>query len=279
MSHLVKPNKEAATQLINAALEQAKNQQAWYGTWMLFRREIKRFLSIAGQSIISPVLSTLLFFLVFGFSLGQRIDTVLGIPYVDFIAPGLVTMAMINNAFFNSAFSFFLGKIHGSIVDLLASPIGPIQILLAYCSAAILRGILTGGIIWGISQLLGAHTLNNPLVTIAFMIGASFVFGLFGLTTAILATDFEHINFIPSFVMMPLTFLGGVFYSTSMLPSIWGKVSHFNPILYIVNGVRYGMTGVSDVNPLHGALFLSITGISLLIFTVYLLQSGKKVRE
>lgn len=272
-------NTEAAHKLIENALETATRQDAWYGTWMLFRREIKRFIAIIGQSIISPVLSTLLFFLVFGFSLGQRIDTVMGIPYVDFIAPGLVTMALINNAFFNSSFSFFLSKIHGSIVDLLASPIGPIQILLAYCAAAILRGLMTGGIIWIISQLLGAHTLSNPLVTIAFMIGSSFVFGLFGLTTAILATEFEHINFIPSFVMMPLTFLGGVFYSISMLPSFWGKVSHFNPILYIVNGIRYGMTGVSDVPPWQGALFLTITGIGLLIYTVFLLQSGKKVRE
>jgi len=272
-------NTEAAHKLIENALETATRQDAWYGTWMLFRREIKRFIAIIGQSIISPVLSTLLFFLVFGFSLGQRIDTVMGIPYVDFIAPGLVTMALINNAFFNSSFSFFLSKIHGSIVDLLASPIGPIQILLAYCAAAILRGLMTGGIIWIISQLLGAHTLSNPLVTIAFMIGSSFVFGLFGLTTAILATEFEHINFIPSFVMMPLTFLGGVFYSISMLPSFWGKVSHFNPILYIVNGIRYGMTGVSDVPPWQGALFLIVTGIGLLLYTVFLLQSGKKVRE
>lgn len=272
-------NTEAAHKLIENALETATRQDAWYGTWMLFRREIKRFIAIIGQSIISPVLSTLLFFLVFGFSLGQRIDTVMGIPYVDFIAPGLVTMALINNAFFNSSFSFFLSKIHGSIVDLLASPIGPIQILLAYCAAAILRGLMTGGIIWIISQLLGAHTLSNPLVTIAFMIGSSFVFGLFGLTTAILATEFEHINFIPSFVMMPLSFLGGVFYSISMLPSFWGKVSHFNPILYIVNGIRYGMTGVSDVPPWQGALFLIVTGIGLLLYTVFLLQSGKKVRE
>ncbi len=272
-------NTEAASQLIEDALVKARQQHAWYATWMLFRREIKRFLSILGQSVISPVLSTLLFFLVFGFSLGQRIDTVLGIDYIDFIAPGLVTMAMINNAFFNSSFSFFLGKIHGSIVDLLASPIGPIQILLAYCSAAVLRGLMTGGIIWIISQLLGAGTLHSPAITIAFMIGSSFVFGLFGLTTAILATDFEHINFIPSFIMMPLTFLGGVFYSTSMLPTFWGKVSHFNPILYIVNGVRYGMTGVCDVPPWQGALFLSATGLALLVFTVYLLQSGKKVRE
>jgi len=270
---------EAASQLIQSALQNAKKQRAWYGTWMLFRREIKRFLSILGQSILSPVLSTLLYFLVFGFSLGQRIDTVQGIDYIDFIAPGLVTMALINNSFFNASFSFFLGKIHGSIVDLLASPIGPVQILLAYCAAAVLRGMITGSIIWLISGLMGADTLYSPLTAFGFMIGSSFVFGLFGLTTAILATEFEHINFIPSFVMMPLSFLGGVFYSTSMLPEFWAKISHFNPILYIVNGIRYGMTGVSDVPPWQGAVFLTVTGFGLLIYTVYLLQSGKKVRE
>jgi len=270
---------EVAEKLIAEAILKARKQYAWFGTWILFRREIKRFLSIIGQSIISPVLSTLLYFLVFGFSLGQRIDTVLGIPYIDFIAPGLVTMTLINNSFFNSSFSFFLGKIHGSIVDLLASPIGPLQMLLAYSSAAILRGMMTGIIIWIISQFMGASTLHSPLIALAFMLGSSFVFGLFGLVTAILATEFEHINFIPSFVTMPLSFLGGVFYSTSMLSEFWSNISRLNPILYIVNGIRYGMTGVADVPVWQGALFLSTTGIALLFYAYYLLQSGKKVRE
>ena len=273
------PHREAAISLIESALERAKTQHAWYGTWTLFCREIKRFMSILAQTIVSPVLSTLLYFVVFGVSLGQRIDTVSGIAYIDFIAPGLVTMALITNSFFNSAFSFFLGKIHGSIVDLLASPIGPIQMLVSYCFAAIVRGCLTGGLIWIVSQLMGADTLHSPMVTIAFMVSASFVFGLFGLTTAILSTDFEHINFIPSFIVMPLSFLGGVFYSTSMLPEFWAKVSRLNPILYIVNGIRYGMTGVSDVPIWQGALFLGVTSLGLLSWTVYLLQSGKKVRE
>lgn len=273
------PSRIIAHQRILKAVENAQMHHAWYGTWMLFRREIKRFLGIIGQTVISPVLSTLLYFLVFGFSLGQRIDTVQGIPYVDFIAPGLVTMALINNAFFNSSFSFFLGKIHGSIVDLLASPIGSVQILLAYCGAAVIRGMMTGGIIWLLSGIFGAQTLHAPLTTLAFMMGSSFVFGLFGLTTAILATEFEHINFIPSFVMLPLSFLGGVFYSITMLPEFWANVSLLNPILYVVNGIRQGMTGVSDVPVWQGALFLTLTGLFLLLFTVYLLKSGKKVRE
>jgi ABC-2 type transport system permease protein len=266
-------------QRISAALRKAEAQHAWYGTWTLFRREIRRFINIAGQSIVSPVLSTLLYFLVFGYSLGSRIDTIHGVRYIDFIVPGLVMMSLITNSFFNSAFSFFLAKIHGTIVDLLASPIGATQILLAYCSAAVIRGTLTGGIIWLISALLGANTLFNPMITVLFMFGSSFVFGLLGLTTAILSREFEHINFVPSFVVLPLSFLGGVFYSTSMLPPVWATVSLFNPILYIINGIRYGMTGVTDVPIWQGFLFLGATGTGLLIYTIYLLKTGKKLRE
>ena len=270
---------ETALQRIEASLRKAETQHAWYGTWMLFSREIKRFLSIAGQSIVSPVLSTLLYFFVFGYSLGARIDTIRGVDYIDFIAPGLVMMSLVMNSFFNSGFSFFLGKIHGTIVDLLASPIGAGQIMLAYCTAAMVRGVLTGGIIWLISALMGADTIYNPAITILFMLGSSFLFGLLGLTTAILSREFEHINFVPSFVMLPLTFLGGVFYSTSMLPPLWAKVSLLNPILYIVNGIRYGMTGITDVPIWQGALFLTITSAFLLIYTIYLLKTGKKLRE
>jgi ABC-2 type transport system permease protein len=264
---------------IQDSLARAESMTSWYGTWMLFRREIRRFVSILGQSVISPVLSTMLYFVVFGFSLGKRIDTIQGVPYIDFIVPGLVMMSLVMNSFFNSAFSFFLGKIHGSIVDLLASPIGGFQLMLAYCGAAVTRGVLTGSIIWFIASLMGAHTIHDPLFTAIFMIGSSAVFGLLGLLIAILAKDFEHINFLPSFILMPMTFLGGVFYSIEMLPDFWATVSRFNPILYIINGLRYGMIGVSDVPVAHGLLFLAASITILAATTLYLLKTGKRVRE
>jgi len=271
--------KTIAKQRIRDAVLVAESSQAWYGTWMLFRRELMRFLTILGQTIISPVISTLLYFSVFGLSLGQRIDTVQGIPYMDYLVPGLVMMSLLMNAFFNSAFSFFLGKIHGTIVDLLASPIGPGQIMLAYIAAAIVRGMLTGGTIWLISAFLGAETLHAPWVTIFFMLGASYCFGLLGLTISIFAKEFEHVNFVPSFVLMPLTFLGGVFYSISMLPETWAMISRFNPVLYIINGIRYGMIGISDVPVWQGVLFLTGFGFLLSLYTLKLLKSGKKLRD
>lgn len=264
---------------IEAAVEKARAHGSWYGTWTLFKREMMRFLSIAGHSIVSPVISTLLYFLVFGYTIGQRIDEVMGIPYVDFIVPGLVMMTLILNTYFNTSFSFFLGKIHGTIVDLLASPIGPVQILLAYVIAAMIRGVITGGIVWVISGAMGANTLHKPLITILFMTGASFLFALVGLVNAILAKEFEHINFLPSFVLTPLSFLGGVFYSISMLSEPWQTVSKFNPILYINNGIRYGMTGITDVSLFHGALFIIIPGTILMAYTLYLLKTGKRLRE
>ncbi len=270
---------EKAQQRIEAAIIEAQKNRAWYGTFMLFKREMMRFISIFGQTVISPVLSTLLFFLVFGYSLGGSIDNIQGVEYIDFIVPGLVMMSVITNAYFNSAFSFFIGKVHGTIVDLLASPISSFQILLAFSASSIIRGCLTGGLIWLIAGLMGANTLHNPALSILFMVLACFVFGLLGLAMAILATEFEHVNFIPSFVMMPLTFLGGVFYSITLLPEPWQTISHINPVLYIISGIREGMIGISDVPYWQGLLILFVSSAGLLAYTYYLLHSGKKLRE
>jgi len=251
----------------------------WYGTWMLFRKEFERFLSVAGQTIFSPVVTTLLYFLVFGYSLGDRLREIQGVPYVDFLVPGLVMLALINNAFINAAFSFFITKIHGIIVDILVTPLDHVQLTVGYTSAAILRGMIVGGIIWAIAAVMGAGTIHSPLVTVAFMFTTSLAFSSLGLVIAILSEDFDHINLLPNFLITPLTFLGGVFYSIEMLPAPWDTVSRLNPILYVVNGIRYGMTGYSDVALWQG---FAVVGGMCVVFTagaLWLLASGTKIRE
>lgn len=268
-----------AVERIRKTAEAAKGSSGWFAAWILFRREIRRFTVILGQSVISPVITTMLYFLVFGFSLGSRLDQMGGVSYMDFLTPGLIMMSLINNSYINSAFSFFLTKMHGSVVDILASPLSNLQIMAAYTGASLARALLTSFIIWGIAVLFGADTLHDPAITLLFMVLVSCTFSLFGLATAVVAREFEHVNFVPNFVVIPFTFLGGVFYSVELLPGIWEQVARVNPFLYMVNGIRFGMTGVGDVAIGHCFLVSSSLFIVSLALTWRLLKSGKNLRS
>lgn len=269
----------AADTLLETTLSDARDNHGLYGTWVLFRKEMDRFLKVGMQTVVSPALTTLLWFLVFGYSLGDRLQEIKGIPYVDFLVPGLVMMAVIMNAFMNSGFSFFLSKIHGAVTDLLVTPLSPMQIIIGYVGASVVRAFAVGGVIWGVASLLGASTLFNVGFTLLFIFLTSVGFSLLGLIIGIVSRDFDHVNFIPNFLIMPLTFLGGVFYSIDLLPEPWDRVSHFNPILYMVNGLRYGMTGVSDVPVSSAVIFACIPALACTIIAYALLASGKKLRE
>lgn len=270
---------DAARRRVAEARERAVGESGWRGSLMLLRRETKRFMGMAAQSLLSPVLTTMLYFVVFGFTLGTRLDEVAGVPYMDFLVPGLIMLNLINSAYMNSAFSLFLAKVHGSVVDILVTPLTPLQIMVGYLGASVLRALLTGGIIWVVAAAMGAGTGYNIGYTLLFMVLTSVAFGLLGLLVAILAEDFDQVNFLPSFLLMPLTFLGGVFYSIQMLPGVWASVSKFNPILYMVNGLRYGMTGVSDVPVFLGIAIVGGLVIAFALAVGMLFKSGVKLRE
>ncbi|MEX0331614.1 MAG: ABC transporter permease [Puniceicoccaceae bacterium] len=269
---------ESAQQHISAVRSRGQAESGFWGTWTLFKKEMHRFLSIAGQTVVSPVLTTMLWYLVFGYSLGDRLDEINGIPYTDFLVPGLVMMAIITNAFLNSAFSFFIGKVHGTVVDLLVSPLRPWQIAMAYTSASVVRAVSVGSVIWIVAAAMGAGTTFHVGWTLLFMLLTSFAFALLGLATGILAKDFDHINFIPNFLLLPLTFLGGVFYSIRLLPSPWDSVSLFNPIIYMVNGLRYGMTGVTDVPILPGVAISAGSVLAGLVIVLWLISTGRGLK-
>jgi ABC-2 type transport system permease protein len=257
----------------------ARSNRGIYGTYGLFRREIARFLSMFWGALLSPVLTTVLWFLVFGYSLGDRLKEIEGIPYVDFLVPGLIIMSVVMNAFMNSGFSFLLNKIHGSITDLLASPLSPWQITIAYIASAAMRGLCIGLIIWLVATLMGASTLANPALTLLMILLASASFGALGLTVGLLAKDFEQVNVVPNFVILPLTFLGGVFYSIKMLPDPWNTVALFNPLLYLVSELRYSMTGYADV-PAGAGLIGGFVFLMLGATCAYtILKTGYRVRE
>lgn len=269
--------RDAANKRVEQALQAAQHPGA-YGAWTLFVREFKRFWNIAAQTIVSPVITTLLYFLVFGYSLGDRLKDVQGVPYIDFLVPGLVMLAIINNAFINAAFSLFIAKLHGSLVDILVTPLSHLQLLLAYTGASMVRALIVGGIIWAVAAIMGASTFAALGWTIAFMLLTALTFSLLGLVVAILAEEFDHVNLLPNFLITPLTFLGGVFYSIQMLPEPWSTISRFNPVLYMVNGLRYGMTGFSDVSPWQGLAILSALSLVLGVVLVRLLSTGYKLR-
>lgn len=268
----------AAREHFEKVRERAVANRGYLGTWALFRKEMHRFLSIGWQTIVSPIITTMLWYLVFGYSLGERLDELRGIPYTDFLVPGLVMMAVITNAFLNSAFAFFIGKVHGTTVDLMVSPLKPWQITAAFAGASVVRAMLVGTIIWMVAAFMGAGTFFNIGWTLVFMLLTSLGFALFGLIAGILAKDFDHINFVPSFLLLPLTFLGGVFYSVRILPAPWDQVSLFNPIVYMVNGLRYGMTGVSDVPVLPGFLIVFLSVLTGWVLTLWLLATGRGLK-
>ena len=267
-----------ARQRVAETVETAEHS-GWFGTWMLFKKELARFWNVAGQTIISPVVTTLLYFLVFGYSLKDRLQEIQGVPYVDFLVPGLVMLTLINNSFINSAFSFFITKIHGIIVDILVTPLSPVELTVGYTAASIVRGLIVGGMIWAIAAVMGAGTVHSPLVTIGFMVATALAFSSLGLMIAIVSEDFDHINLLPNFLITPLTFLGGVFYSIEMLPAPWDTVSRFNPILYVVNGIRWGMVGYSDVPLWQGFAVVGTMCVAFTAGAIALLASGKKIRE
>jgi ABC-2 type transport system permease protein len=203
--------------------------------------------------------------------------------------PGLVMLSLINNAFINSAFSFFINKIHGTLVDILVTPLTHAQLMFGYTAASIVRAVLIGSIIWAVAMAMGADqiitTITGPdgllhlAITLSFMVLTSLSFAFIGLDIAIVAEDFDHINLLPNFLITPLTFLGGVFYSIEMLPEPWDLVSRFNPILYMVNGIRYGMTGVSDVPLWQGYAVVITLNVVFGAIAWWLLSTGKKIRE
>jgi ABC-2 type transport system permease protein len=249
-----------------------------YGLWTLFTKEIRRFARVPGQTLLSPIITTVLYFVVFGWSLGGRLREVGGVPYGTFIVPGLVALGVVSNAYSNTASSLFVMKLQGTIIDLLVSPLGYGQILSAFVGAAVVRGLLVGGVTWLVAGVFTGFHLAHPLVALALLVLAAVLFSALGLLTAIWATSFEQVNFIPTFFITPLTFLGGVFYSVEMLPPAFRRITLANPIFYMVDGVRFGMLGLSDTSPWTGAALLAILAAGAVGAAWTLLRSGWRLR-
>lgn len=248
------------------------------GMQTLFAKEVRRFMRVPGQTVLSPLISTTLYFIVFGYSISGRVQTVDGAPYLHFIVPGLVFLGIANNAFLNSSSSLFITKIQGTVVDLLVSPLGPGELMAGFIGGAMVRGLVVGGLTWAVAALFTGFSLEHAWVAAYYLLLSSYVFSVLGMLAAVWAEKFEQINFFPTFVMLPLTFLGGVFYSVRELPSPWREVSLFNPMVYMVEGLRYGMLGRSSFSPLGGGAILAGVAVVATFTTWAVLKSGYKMK-
>ncbi|TMA44908.1 MAG: ABC transporter permease [Deltaproteobacteria bacterium] len=248
------------------------------GVRTLYEKEVKRFLRVPGQTILSPLITTALYFVVFGWSLGGRLREVEGVPYIRFLVPGLVMLGIINNAFLNTSSSLFIMKLQGTIVDLLVTPLTYLEILAAFLAAGATRALIVGGMTWATAALFIGPEVPHPLEALFAGVVVSLGFSAAGLIVALWADKFEQVNFIPTFVITPLAFLGGVFYSAAMLPATFRVVLHFNPIYYMIEAMRFALIGHTVERPWAG--FSVMVGIAaiLVVWALRLLRNGYKLR-
>jgi ABC-2 type transport system permease protein len=250
--------------------------------WIAFQtivvKEVRRFVRIWVQTLVPPVITIALYFVIFGNLIGSRIGDMSGFTYMDFIVPGLIMMAVVNNSYANVVSSFFSQKFQRSIEELLVSPVPNHVILLGFVTGGIARGLCVGVIASVISLVFSGLHLHNIFVTLFVILMAATVFSLGGFINAVYARNFDDISIIPTFVLTPLIYLGGVFYSVELLPEPWQTISHLNPIFYMVNAFRYGILGISDVDITFSLLMLGGFTAGLFVFSMMLLQRGKGLR-
>ena len=251
---------------------------SWVGYKTIVRKEITRILRIWGQTIVPPAITMSLYFVIFGQLIGRRIGEMGGFSYMEYIVPGLVIMSVITNSYGNMVSSFFGAKFGKHIEELLISPLPNWVILAGYVTGALTRGLLVGAVVLMISLFFTHLQVANVLVALSVLLLTAIVFSLAGMVNAIFARKFDDIAIIPTFVLAPLTYLGGVFYSIALLPEFWQRVSVFNPILYMVNGFRYGVLGVSDVGLAQTYSVIVISGAILFAWCLWLLHKGVGLR-
>jgi len=250
----------------------------WIGYKTIVRKEITRIMRIWGQTIVPPAITMSLYFIIFGQLIGKRIGQMNGFTYMEYIVPGLVIMSVITNSYGNMVSSFFGAKFGKHIEELLISPLPNWVILAGYVTGALSRGLMVGSVVLMVSLFFTHLHVAHALVSLSVILLTAIVFSLAGMVNAIFARKFDDIAIIPTFVLAPLTYLGGVFYSISLLPDFWQRVSVFNPILYMVNGFRYGILGVSDVSLTKTYGVIISAGVLLSAWCLWLLHRGTGLR-
>ncbi|MEW9853766.1 ABC transporter permease [Novosphingobium sp. M1R2S20] len=262
------------------------NQVNWVGLKTLYMKEVRRFFKVQTQTIWAPAITTLLFLVIFTIALGRGGREVLGVNFATFVAPGLIVMGMMQNAFANASFSFLSGKVQGTIIDFLMPPLSELELLLAMTAAAVTRGILVGFalalamMLWPEVSLSMAH----PWAVVWFGLMGAYFLSLLGFLSSIWAEKFDHNAAVTNFVIAPLSLLSGTFYVIDNLSPIFQTISRFNPFFYVISGFRFGFLGASDIGDtnmavLHSAIGLGVLNVVLSIVTYRVLRSGWKLKS
>lgn len=254
-------------------------RQIWIAFVTIVVKEIRRFMRIWAQTLLPPAITMALYFVIFGNLIGSRIGEMGGYDYMSFIVPGLIMMSVITNSYANVVSSFFSMKFQRSIEEILVSPVPNWVVLSGYVAGGVARGVGVGVIVTLLSLFFTDLVVHNVWVTSGMVLLTAIVFSLGGFINAMFATKFDDISIVPTFVLTPLTYLGGVFYSISLLPEFWQSVSQANPILYMVNAFRYGILGVSDIDVRFAFAMVLFFIVVLFSLSLYLLSKGKGIRS
>lgn len=255
------------------------NSIDWVACYTLFRKEVARFIKVWLQTILAPVVTALLYLVVFGHVLEGRVEVFPGVSYVEFLIPGLLMMSVIQNAFANTSSSMIQSKVMGNIIFILLPPFSALEMFLAYIAAAITRGLAVGVGVFLLAFFYVNVPIDNIFVILVFAILGSWSMGALGLIAGMWAEKFDQIAAFQSFLIVPLTFLSGVFYSIQSLPPFWAELSKYNPFLYMIDGFRYGFFGQSDQPVLLSLMIMLVATIALTAICVALLRSGYKLRD
>ncbi|MFQ6006479.1 MAG: ABC transporter permease [Woeseia sp.] len=251
----------------------------WIGLKALVRKEVVRVMRIWIQTVVPPAITMTLYFIIFGNLIGRRIGSMGGFDYMQYIAPGLIMMSVITNSYGNVVSSFFGAKFARHIEELLVSPLSNATIIIGHVAGGVLRGMVVGILVTIIALFFTRLQVEHPFITFSMVVLSSVVFALAGFINAVFAKKFDDISIVPTFVLTPLTYLGGVFYSISLLPEFWQRVSLANPIIYMINAFRYGILGISDINIIYAYLIVGIFVAGLFSVSMVLLNRGVGIRE
>jgi ABC-2 type transport system permease protein len=249
-----------------------------YGVRAIYRFELSRWFRTLSQSILSPVISTSLYFVVFGSAIGSRMKSIDGVSYGAFIVPGLIMLSLLTESLSNASFGIYMPKWSGTIYELLSAPVSWVETVLGYVGAAATKSILLGLIILVTARLFVPYHIAHPVWMASFLVLTAITFSLFGFIIGVWSDSFERLQIVPILVVTPLTFLGGSFYSISMLPPLWRKITLFNPVVYLVSGFRWSFYGVSDVG-VGLSLAMTLAFMGLCLFLVWLIfKTGYRLK-
>ncbi|MFQ5784909.1 MAG: ABC transporter permease [Alphaproteobacteria bacterium] len=251
----------------------------WYGAWTLYQREVWRFLKTPVRSILAPTATSLLFLAIFSLALGGTVRDMAGVPLIDFLAPGLAMMAIVQASFENAAGSLVQAKLLGNIVDILMPPLGPGEVTAALVLGGATRGMMTGAILIAAMQPFVTLIPSHAAFALFFALAASLLLAMVGLVTGLWAAKWDHLAAVTNFTVMPLMFLSGTFYSIERLPDAWRTASQLNPMFYMIDGFRYGFTGVADGSLAAGLAVAVVLGIALWLVCHRLIAVGYKIKS